>query len=218
MQEFVYAKIYLKLIDCKDMSNVDIYEIANYCIEQYKNSLSHTTKKYDGTEFFAITKGNKVLYSTTPHILKNALQAILVHKHFYQYSQFWNPDYDVEYIDEMGCANGAFLGDGHSLYVITENRPTLKMKFTFNNEVLYECYINNRVQVPFIWKLFNRVKQVETLSEKKLITELFKKDQTILELEKKVDDFSFANHLLEQERDQYKELLDEIKQLITTKQ
>lgn len=200
------------------MSNVDIYEIANYCLEQYKNSVANRSDKYEGTEFFAITEDDQVLYSSTPHILKNAVQCILVHKYYYKYSQFWNPHYSIEYIDEMGRANGGIFGEGHRLYVDSEKRPSLKMKFAFENDVLYECYVQNRVQVPFIWELFNRVKHVETLSEKKLITELFKKDQTITELEKKVDDFSFANHLLEQERDQYKELLDEIKQLITTKQ
>ena len=199
------------------MSNVDIYEIANYCLEQYKNSLSHTTNKYEGTEFFAITEDNQVLYSTTPHILKNAVQAIMVHKYLYQYFQYWNPNYDIEYIDEMGRANGGFLGEGHRLSIVTGNRPFLLMKFTFNNEVLYEAYVNNRVMVPLIWKLFNQVKQVDTLSEKKLITELLKKDQTISDLEEKVQDFSFANYLLEQERNQYKGLLDEIKQLIVSK-
>ena len=38
------------------MSDIDIYEIANYCFEQYKNSLSNKSdKKYDSSEFYAIT-------------------------------------------------------------------------------------------------------------------------------------------------------------------
>ena len=41
--------------------------------------------------------------------------------------------------------------------------------------------------------------------------ELFQKDEKIIELEKQIEDFKFTNHLLEKERDQYKELLDEIK-------
>ena len=58
------------------MSDIDIYEIANYCVEQYKNSLSNKSdKKYDSSEFFAITDDNQVLYSATPHLLKVLLSA-----------------------------------------------------------------------------------------------------------------------------------------------
>jgi cell division protein FtsB len=34
------------------------------------------------------------------------------------------------------------------------------------------------------------------------------------ELEKQIEDFTYANHLLKLERDQYKELLDEIKEAL----
>lgn len=201
------------------MSNVDIYEIANYCIEQYKNSLSHTTNKYEGTEFFAITEDNQVLYSTTPHILKNAVQAIMVHKYLYQYFQYWNPNYDIEYIDEMGRANKSGFGDGHGFYVIKDSYPLiLHVRLSYDNQVLYECSNNFKKYVPMIWELYTRVKEEETVKEKMLIAELYKKDEQILKLEKKVENFEFTTHFLEQERDQYKELLDEIKQLITTKQ
>ena len=44
--------------------------------------------------------------------------------------------------------------------------------------------------------------------------ELFKKDEKILELEKEREDFRFSNRLLEQEREQYRDLLDEIRQIV----
>ena len=48
-------------------------------------------------------------------------------------------------------------------------------------------------------------------TERKRVVDLFEKDEKIFELEEQIKDFSFANQLLKQERDQYKELLDEIK-------
>lgn len=201
------------------MSNVDIYEIANYCIEQYKNSVANRSNKYGGTEYFAITEDNQVLYSTTPYILKNAVQCILVHKYLYQLHQFLNSSYTIEYVDKLGRTFDSNFGDDHYISVIRISYPdNLVVRFSFEGEVLHEEYVDFQNEIPYIWELYSRVKLVSSRSEKKLLAELFKKDQTILRLEKRVDDFTFINHLLKQERDQYKELLDEIKQLITAKQ
>jgi hypothetical protein len=68
--------------------------------------------------------------------------------------------------------------------------------------------------MPKVWELYTRLKDVPTEKEIKLIADLFRKDEKILELEKEIEDFKFTNHLLEQERNQYKELLDEIKEAL----
>ena len=58
------------------------------------------------------------------------------------------------------------------------------------------------------------MKDFSTEKEINLTAELIRKDEKILELEKEVEDFTFTNQLLKQERDQYKELLDEIKEMV----
>ena len=65
-----------------------------------------------------------------------------------------------------------------------------------------------------VWQLYSRVRGIESANEIKLIAELFKKDEKILELEKEIEDFRFSNRLLEQEREQYRDLLDEIRQIV----
>lgn len=71
--------------------------------------------------------------------------------------------------------------------------------------------------VEKVWKLYSRVKDLDSLAKIQLVAELFEKDEKILELEKQIEDFRFTKYLLEQERNQYKGLLDEIQQLIDNK-
>ena len=64
-----------------------------------------------------------------------------------------------------------------------------------------------------MWELYTRLKEVSLSKEIELISDLFRKDEQVLTLEKEIEDFKFSNNLLKQERDQYKELLDEIKEI-----
>jgi hypothetical protein len=70
------------------------------------------------------------------------------------------------------------------------------------------------LSIQKVWELYTKIKDIPTESERNLVIDLFKKDEKILELEKKVEDFTFTNQLLKQERDQYKELLDKIKEMV----
>jgi hypothetical protein len=67
------------------------------------------------------------------------------------------------------------------------------------------------LNIQKVWELYSKIKDIPTETERKLVVDLFEKDEKIFELEEQIKDFSFANQLLKQERDQYKELLDEIK-------
>jgi hypothetical protein len=56
-----------------------------------------------------------------------------------------------------------------------------------------------------------------SVSEMMLVVDAFEKEERILELEGQIEDFKFTNNLLERERDQYKDMLDEIKELLNQK-
>ena len=59
-------------------------------------------------------------------------------------------------------------------------------------------------------------KKMETDKEIELTARLFRSDEKILEMERKIASHELANQLLEQERDQYKSLLDEIKEMVNS--
>lgn len=65
-----------------------------------------------------------------------------------------------------------------------------------------------------VWNLYTELKKVDTPKERTVIVELYKKDEKILQQKKEIANFSYANALLERERDMYKGLLDDIKDLL----
>lgn len=67
-----------------------------------------------------------------------------------------------------------------------------------------------------VWKLYSMTKKMETDKEIELTARLFRSDEKILEMERKIASHEFTNLLLEQERDQYKSLLDEIKEMVNS--
>ena len=82
---------------------------------------------------------------------------------------------------------------------------------------LFSCKEPWEKHIAKVWKLYSRIKDVKSSKEIQLIANLFKQDDKILELEKEIENFKFEKHLLEQEKYQYKSLLDEVKQIIDKK-
>ena len=66
-----------------------------------------------------------------------------------------------------------------------------------------------------IWKFYQKVKDISSEKEVKTIADLFRKDEKILELEKEIEGFKYENYLLEQQRNEYRDLLDEIKEMVS---
>ena len=65
-----------------------------------------------------------------------------------------------------------------------------------------------------IWELYVSLKEAKTKTERKLISDLFRKDESILELKKEVEDFKFKTQLLEEEKTMYKGLLDKVQNIL----
>ena len=197
------------------MDKIDFIELATFCVNRYKESHNTSSNSYAGSLYVAILEDNQVLCSRTPHILKNATKCILVHQrselavsNYY----FW---YNVEFIDENGCVFDGNLGNGFKLDVSAWGQfSNQMMSLLYNQSSLYWCRPPFEDHISKVWEIYSRLKDFSTEKEINLTAELIRKDEKILELEKEVEDFTFTNQLLKQERDQYKELLDEIKEMV----
>lgn len=108
------------------------------------------------------------------------------------------------------------LGQGFKLSISSRD--------TFANQVmslyhgyhkLYACRRPWEDNMAKVWKLYSMTKKMETDKEIELTARLFRSDEKILEMERKIASHEFTNHLLGQERDQYKSLLDEIKKMVS---
>ena len=199
------------------MGRVDFIEIAEYCVKKAKEVSSYVIKHYESTQFVCISKDNSVKCSMTPHILRDAYQCILMHK-MRDYNDTW---YEFEFINEERCVKASDLDD---IFILSSERtkrdkPLIILQEHWVNNVGVDQYYSfcSSDDICKIWEIYSQIKDVSSKTERKLIVELFQKDEKILGLEKLTEDFNYTNHLLEQERDQYKDMLDEIKEMIDSK-
>lgn len=194
------------------MDKIDFIELATYSTERYKESHNHNDARYIYTLYVAIDENNNVKYSKTPHILKEAVQCLLIHhKQIKSEKVNWYSWDDVEYIDKEGCVLERNLGNKFDLQTYASASV---MALSYNGQELYSCYTPWEDNIGKIWSLYCEVKDLESSNEIRLVASLFRKDENILELKKEIENYKFTEHLLEQERVQYKELLDEIKRMV----
>lgn len=188
--------------------------------EKYDKMAYHT---YNGTTYVAIQDGERVLCSIDHSVLENAKQCFLLHKntnvqYYYGGYKEYFINYTLEYINEYGEISNGNLDDGLCVSVSVIDGEWLYLKCS--SGVIYQCkmsFINTasiRDGFQSIWNLYNELKKVETPKEMAIIVELYKKDETILQQKREIANFSYANALLENERDMYKGLLDDIRNII----
>jgi hypothetical protein len=199
------------------MEKVNLFELATYCQNRFKEEHSTKEDSYVKTLFVAITNEEDVIPSTTPHILKEAEQCILIHQRVLLDVYIYRSHYRVEFIDKYGVVHDQQLDNQFSLYTgLSSNNQTV-MWLKYANKTIYTCTIPWENSIEKMWQLYSKVKDVKSPTEIKLIAELFQKDEKILDLEKQIEDFKFTKQLLEQQRNQYKSLLDEVKELLANK-
>lgn len=197
------------------MEKVDFIKLAEYCRDEFKEQHNKQNNYYVSTLYVSISDDN-VITSQTPHILENAQKCILIHTYSALVVSNFYHWYKVECIDSTGCVTAGYLDDEFRLsiaYFGNYNNQEISLK-----DETQEYYRSNSgnwpIEIVKIWKLYSKLREVKTGSERKLIANLFEKDEAILDLEKQIEDVRFSKKLLEQERNQYKTLLDEIKGIL----
>lgn len=198
------------------MDKTDFKGLANLCVQKYKDSLDNERERYVDTLFVAITEKDDVLCSKIPSILEQASKCVLIHQKKQLAVTNWYSWYKVDYVDGNGCVTDGNLSQGFELSISSRD--------TFANQVmslyhgyheLYACRRPWEDNMAKVWKLYSMTKKMETDKEIELTARLFRSDEKILEMERKIASHELANQLLKQERDQYKSLLDEIKKMVS---
>ena len=170
---------------------------------------------YVYTIFAAITEDNKVLTSRTAHILANAHKCILIHVRSTRAITNWYHWYDIQFINEHGQVLDDALDDEFSLDIcIYGDYAYQRLGLCADGMQYYSVEMPCDNSIAKIWDLYISLKEAKTKTERKLISDLFQKDETILELKKEVEDFKFKTQLLEDEKAMYKELIKEIQSIV----
>lgn len=196
--------------------SINYVEIGTYCQENYKESFNgEKWMKYSNTWFVAIDKDDNVNVSITPHILEDATKCILIHEYRKLAETNWYKWYNIEFINEKGEVLRNRIDDEFTLYVnYIKSWNNQVMHLEADNNIYYKCKAPWDKGIKKVWQLYCNLKEVKAKKERELVSSLFQKNESILEMQKSIDNFNYTNHFLEQERDLYKSLLDEIKGIV----
>ena len=196
--------------------NINFVELGTYCQTEYRKTLDSLKDKYRKTLFVAIMDDNSISVSATPHILSNAKKCILIHERLSLAISNWYSWYVVQFINENGEVLVGRLDNDFELCTVVRGRYDNQwLELRADHRTYYSCKAPwKENDIKSIWDLYVRLKQATTECERNLIASLFKKDQTILELEKANQNFEYKTQLLENEKKLYKGILDNIKKLL----
>ena len=195
-------------------------EIAKFCVNRYKESFDADNKDniYVDTLYVAIDKDGYLSCSTTPHVLHEACECLLIHRRralAVTNSYDW---YKIEYIDEEGAVTDGVLKKGFRLWTGAGGSYSNQIiQLQNENRILYTCYCPFETNLQHLWDAYGRFRKAKSDAEIELIDELIEKDEKILDLMREVEGFKFSNYLLEKERNQYKKLLNEIRDIVKNK-
>jgi predicted CopG family antitoxin len=140
------------------------------------------------------------------------------------------PDFSKLYVKDIAYGVGGEPGIGYKV----DSDGVLKNGFSlwtgasgsFSNQiiqlqdekrVLYNCFTPFETNLQHLWDAYCRLKKAKSDAEIDLINELIEKDEKILDLMREVEGFKFSNYILEKERNQYKKLLNEIRDIVKNK-
>lgn len=201
---------------------LNIYTVAKSrrCDVENEINSKGNSFKYKTTEYFLINREGKLLESETPDALQrdDVCQCIMIHEYAKlerTNSYSW---YYVDFIDENNCVHRDKLDERFRLNVDYKDK--------FANQIIYLCAGNRIVyehrwpcpeRMSLIWELYQRSKLLQTDVEAQVLGKIAMQDESILKLESELSNVKLLNQLLQRERDQYKSMLDEIKELIQKK-
>jgi len=196
-------------------------DIAKFCVNRYKESFDadNTDNVYVDTLYVSIDNYNNLTCSTTPHVLNEACECLLIHRRralAVTNSYYW---YKIEYIDEEGAVTDGILKKGFSLWTGAGGSFSNQIiQLQYQQRILYTCFCPFETNLQHLWDAYCRFKKAKSDAEIELIDELIEKDEKILDLMREVEGFKFSNYILEKERNQYKKLLNEIRDIVKNKE
>ena len=168
------------------MADIDFMELAIYCQNKYKEERITKEDYYIKTLFVAITKEGNAITSATPHILKMAEQCILLHISKHSTSTgLWQRE-TFQFINKNGVVHDHILENNFKFYLRYPDSLGLAYdnNGAFTSLSIHPGPLENSFEK--VWKLYSRVKDLDSFAKIQLVAELFQKDEKILELEKQM--------------------------------
>ena len=197
----------------------NLTEKAKERIAVQKEKYHRYEKEYQGTLCFGISESDTISQADLDD-LKIFHKCILLHLREELAVTIRYNHYDIEFIDEHGLKVPSPFDD--ELKVRTHNATYHEFErielFYYDGwpwtKELYSCTPPFEKSFKSLWELYTLLRKLKQPKEWDVVARIYRQDETILQQKKEISNFSYANALLEKERDMYKGLLDDIRKLL----
>ena len=199
-------------------NKVNFVALAEAEVEKFKSSFndSQDSNYVDIPLFVAIYEDENIELGSSPEILKNAVECIMILAYNKLEICNYYDWYKILFIDKVGIVHNGFEKDGWELtYTYSGDYKTkiifLKYKgedISFTNKQSYQRWDDHIMK---LWDIYRYAKSSETVKEARLMRKNYELLQKVNSLQNEIDELKSANQLLEKEKMHYQSIINEIK-------
>lgn len=197
-------------------NKVNLREIAEYCVNTYKNDHTKENMNYVDTLFIAIYEDNSIEFSYTPHILTNAQKVILIHCHSALATTNWYMWYRAECINQNGAVSKN-LDERFSIETASwGSYSNQRLELVMDHYIIktFGLPLDNGRKLNAFWNLYLSASKCETLAEANMLVKLTNACEDNEALKDEIKELKYSEAYLKTQLAKYETLLDEIKDLV----
>lgn len=201
--------------------NIDFVALAKTEVEKFKSSFidSKDSNYIDIPLFVAIHEDDDIELGANPHVLKNAVECILILAYDKLEIRNYYDWYKILHIDKAGIVHDGFEKEGWGLRCTFSGSYKVKIMFLNYKEdwisfVHKEAYLRWDEYFKKLWDIYRYAKSSETVKEARLMCKNYELLRKVDSLQKEIDELKSTNQLLEKQKMQCQSIINEIQTII----
>ena len=212
------------------MENIDFGKVAKERTDEIVELCNNNSrKKYVKTFYVAVDDTNHIKLGMTPDTLIGAHRCLLIHEWKEKAVSIWYDTYKVHYIDESGVCSDGIIDKDYRIGIEPSRFNVPSKMFLYRKKTCVfssDADLSGRSHYSFgwepilsdVWNLYLKCKQeCHTEKEALMLRDIVNMTNSNRILKERLSEAEYEKMVAQKERDVYKQMLDEIKELVCHK-
>lgn len=201
---------------------INFVEIAEKVVANFRDNISVPELRYyvHNPLFVSIDEEEQIRVSFLPDVLNGAKECmiILTYNNKNQGSIYYYPHYKVFRIKDDGMVQEGYSKEGWKINITgTYYTSPSQIQLSKDKTSIFCSHWKGEESLYEVWSVYKKCKECETATEAKLIGKNSQLLEEIETLRGKNKELEFLNKIAETTKNQYKDILEEIKSLLEEK-
>ena len=201
---------------------IDFVEIAKNVVLEFKAEYDNQKDcDFVGYQLYvSIMEDGSIQTSTRPNVLSKGKECLIILTHSDLAVTNYYRWYVIKYIDENGNVHNGYFSNGWHIEITSWGQFSNQiLSLSKDNESLFsesQAPWENPWDEPFhrLWDFYQLVSQCSSMEEVKFIADNYELKEKIKKQNEEISALDFVKKKLEMERDQYRSLFKEMKEMI----